>query len=366
MGRSGADAAHRAARARTGCGTPRSTPPASSAFPAAGRPSRLCSSLPPGQRSPAACTARHPPPRRRPRCRGAEHARPGPDRPGSSNVDRGAASCRSTSCWRSASPGRSGHSWCSTRPAARWSRSGRRSPQSWSRRWPAAAERCWDCWGSSPAGGSACRGISLRCRRSRSPRSPVSSQSSPAHPLPRRKSFSASLTGLPAVLLSTFVIVGLFEELGWRGYALRTLQRSHSPLWSALVVGAVWLSWHLPELVSDPSGRRHPALRCLGPGRVGDPHLAVQQHPGQPAHRHAVPRRGQHLRTVPAPQFPDDAYLDVWWLMTGLYVLVAAAVIWRSGARRLTTPARPPRRPADRGDGSRSPAIPGGWTGRAG
>lgn len=162
--------------------------------------------------------------------------------------------------------------------------------------------------------------------------------------------FSASLTGLPAVLLSTFVIVGLFEELGWRGYALRTLQRSHSPLWSALVVGAVWLAWHLPELVSDPSGQRPPlpfAVSVLAQSVIltwlynstrGSLPVAMLFHA-------AVNTSAQFL----LPQFPDDAYVDVWWLMTGLYVLVAAAVIWRSGARRLTAPARPPRRPADRG-----------------
>jgi uncharacterized protein len=59
-------------------------------------------------------------------------------------------------------------------------------------------------------------------------------------------------------LISTIVIVGLFEELGWRGYALPNLQRAHGALWSALVLGGAWAIWHLPELISDPTGQRPP------------------------------------------------------------------------------------------------------------
>jgi hypothetical protein len=58
---------------------------------------------------------------------------------------------------------------------------------------------------------------------------------------------------------STLVIVGLFEELGWRGYALPLLQRSHTALGAALLLGVVWALWHLPELASDPTGQ--PSMR---------------------------------------------------------------------------------------------------------
>jgi len=56
-------------------------------------------------------------------------------------------------------------------------------------------------------------------------------------------------------LLVTVVIVGLFEELGWRGFLLPRLQRERDALWAALLVGLAWLPWHLPELVSDPGQR---------------------------------------------------------------------------------------------------------------
>jgi membrane protease YdiL (CAAX protease family) len=56
-------------------------------------------------------------------------------------------------------------------------------------------------------------------------------------------------------LAVTVVIVGLFEELGWRGFLLPRLQRSRTALVAALLVGLVWLPWHLPELVSDRGER---------------------------------------------------------------------------------------------------------------
>ena len=56
-------------------------------------------------------------------------------------------------------------------------------------------------------------------------------------------------------LVVTIVIVGLFEELGWRGFLLPRLQRGRSALAAALIVGLIWLPWHLPELVSNPGER---------------------------------------------------------------------------------------------------------------
>lgn len=66
---------------------------------------------------------------------------------------------------------------------------------------------------------------------------------------------SSDLLQLAANLVVTCVVVGLFEELGWRGFLLPRLQRGRTELRAALLVGLVWLPWHLPELVSDPGER---------------------------------------------------------------------------------------------------------------
>jgi hypothetical protein len=36
------------------------------------------------------------------------------------------------------------------------------------------------------------------------------------------------------------------EENGWRGLAQPTLQRKHSALGAAVIVGGIWAAWHLP------------------------------------------------------------------------------------------------------------------------
>jgi membrane protease YdiL (CAAX protease family) len=41
----------------------------------------------------------------------------------------------------------------------------------------------------------------------------------------------------------------LFEEPGWRGFALPRLQPLHGPLVGTLILGLLWALWHLPEFM---------------------------------------------------------------------------------------------------------------------
>jgi uncharacterized protein len=63
--------------------------------------------------------------------------------------------------------------------------------------------------------------------------------------------------GGPSYLLSylaTFALVivlggPLFEEPGWRGFALPRMERLHGPLLASLILGVLWALWHLPEFL---------------------------------------------------------------------------------------------------------------------
>ncbi|MBN1780936.1 CPBP family intramembrane metalloprotease [bacterium] len=53
----------------------------------------------------------------------------------------------------------------------------------------------------------------------------------------------------PALLISGIMgglIVGLFEELGWTGFAVPRLRRVHSIIGTGVITGVIWGAWHFP------------------------------------------------------------------------------------------------------------------------
>ena len=67
-------------------------------------------------------------------------------------------------------------------------------------------------------------------------------------------SFGSLGIGYVLTYLATFplvIVLGgpLFEEPGWRGFALPRLQPLHGPLVGTLILGLLWALWHLPEFL---------------------------------------------------------------------------------------------------------------------
>lgn len=60
-------------------------------------------------------------------------------------------------------------------------------------------------------------------------------------------SFTISSLGMFIYLFFKNLFAGpLGEELGWRGFAQRELQKKHSPLKASIIIGFWWGIWHLP------------------------------------------------------------------------------------------------------------------------
>jgi len=67
----------------------------------------------------------------------------------------------------------------------------------------------------------------------------------------------AALVSYPAAYAGHFVFGPLFEETGWRGFALPRMQHRFGPMRSSLLLGLLWGGWHfllyLPAWFSDGS-----------------------------------------------------------------------------------------------------------------
>jgi uncharacterized protein len=67
-----------------------------------------------------------------------------------------------------------------------------------------------------------------------------------------------------SVLTAVLFVLVVGEELGWRGYALPKLLEHFSPLVASLILGIVWVLWHLPTFLFASMPQSHwPPLSFL-------------------------------------------------------------------------------------------------------
>jgi membrane protease YdiL (CAAX protease family) len=67
-----------------------------------------------------------------------------------------------------------------------------------------------------------------------------------------------------ATLAFVFLVNGVGEELGWRGFAVERLAKRHSLLATAGIVALVWAPWHLPLFFLTESFRAFAAPDVVG------------------------------------------------------------------------------------------------------
>ncbi len=148
-------------------------------------------------------------------------------------------------------------------------------------------------------------------------------------PTPTAADFSGWYT-LPLLFLLTTLFFGpLFEEPGWRGFLLPRLQGKYTPLVASLIVGVIWASWHLPELLSDPSGQRPPlqffvwvlaqsvVYAWVYNGTRGSVLLVILMHGSS----------NTIARFLFPTVFDSATYGRLWWLLAALWCVAAIAVI---------------------------------------
>jgi membrane protease YdiL (CAAX protease family) len=141
-----------------------------------------------------------------------------------------------------------------------------------------------------------------------------------------------------AVVGGGFLGPGLFEEIGWRGFALPHLQRRYSALVSGLVIGLVWAFWHWPNFVipADSPPSWHPlayvplivALSVLFTwvyNATGGSLFAVVL-------LHGAIHGAWALCEAPNPRVA--AREDVMFAL--LFAVIAVGLVWRYGAANLS------------------------------
>ena len=136
-------------------------------------------------------------------------------------------------------------------------------------------------------------------------------------------------------LIVTVVIVGLFEELGWRGFLLPRLQRRRTALVAALLIGLVWLPWHLPELVSDRGER--PLAQFVVYIMATSVILAWLYN----STRASLPivilfhAALNSFAKFFLSELRGTYYVVAWWTLAGLVALLAVAVVAHAGSQNL-------------------------------
>jgi uncharacterized protein len=138
---------------------------------------------------------------------------------------------------------------------------------------------------------------------------------------------------IPALVFTTLVAGPFTEEPAWRGFFLPRLQTKYSPLAASLILGVIWWSWHMPVMISDPTGQRPPLQYLLS--IVAYSVIYTWTYNNTKASVFLVTLMHGVTNTIAAFLFRGlfgEYYGQLWWLYAGLWWIVAIFVMVRSNA----------------------------------
>jgi uncharacterized protein len=153
-------------------------------------------------------------------------------------------------------------------------------------------------------------------------------------PLPTTANWHALAAGL--VTLPLIALGPLGEELGWRGFLLPRLLEQMKPLSAALILGAIWMVWHLPAFFMSGVPQSNMSLPIFMLGgmafNVFITWLFVNA-------RHSILIAGVIPHAIANAW--GDAMGPMTWINAGVLVTGAILLVWLVGLRDVSSPARP-------------------------
>jgi membrane protease YdiL (CAAX protease family) len=145
----------------------------------------------------------------------------------------------------------------------------------------------------------------------------------------------------PLLLFAVLLLTGdtLFEETGWRAFALPRFATDRSPLANTLILGVLLAGWHLPVALSEP-GALVPYLTATIASAVVTNWVYYSGRESALLawlYHTSANTVGQHF----FPLLSDERRVTYFWMLAGVNV-VAAGVVALATGRNLgrQTPAR--------------------------
>ncbi len=150
-------------------------------------------------------------------------------------------------------------------------------------------------------------------------------------PLPTTANWHALAAGL--VTLPLIALGPLGEELGWRGFLLPRLLDQMKPLSAALILGAIWMVWHLPAFFLSGVPQSDMSLPIFMLGGMAFTVFITWLFLNA---RHSILIAGIIPHAIANAW--GDAMGPMTWINAGVLVVGAVLLVWLVGLRDISAP----------------------------